>query len=65
MVNNVTAENTQTRITPYLSGILYYAGPANVTVQNTNVLVYGSLLDSKSSIEVHSNKYWTPNDDNV
>ena len=65
LITNVTAENTQTRITPFLSGILYYAGPANVTVQNTNVLIYGSLLDSKSSIEIHSNKNWIPIDDEV
>ena len=65
VINNVTAVNSQTRIAQLLSGILYYSGPANVTVQNTNVLIYGSLINDKSQIEIQLNSEWLPNDGNI
>ena len=65
VINNVTAVNSQTRIVQLLSGILYYSGPANVTVQNTNVLIYGSLSNDKSQIEIQLNNEWLPNDGNI
>ena len=64
-VTNVTAVNSQTRIAQYMSGILYYSGPANVTVQNTNVLIYGSLSNDKSQIEIQLNSACLPNDGNT
>ena len=65
VINNVTAVNSQTRIAQLLSGILYYSGPANVTVQNTNVLIYGSLINDKSQIEIQLNNACLPNDGNI
>ena len=64
-ITNVTAVNSQTRIAKYMSGILYYSGPANVTVQNTNVLIYGSLSNDKSQIEIQLNRACLPNDGNI
>ena len=54
-MSNVIAENSQSRVAEFKRGILYYAGPANVTVQNINVLIYGSLSDGRSPIEIQSN----------
>ena len=62
---NVTAENSQSRVAEFKRGILYYAGPANVTVQNINVLIYGSLSDGRSPIEIQSNSGWSPNDNQL
>ena len=62
MISNVTAENSQSRVAEFKTGILYYSGPANVTVQNTNMLIYGSLSDGWSLIEIQSNSAWSPDD---
>ena len=64
-MSNVTAKNSQSRVAEFKAGILYYAGPANVTVQNTNVLIYGSLSDGRSPIEIQSNSKWSPNDNQL
>ena len=64
-MSNVTAENSQSRVAEFKRGILYYAGPANVTVQNINVLIYGSLSDGRSPIEIQSNSGWSPNDNQL
>ena len=61
-LNNITALNSKSRITIFKSGLLYYAGPANVTIQNTSVNVYGSLTDGRSPIEIQPNTAWSPND---
>ena len=60
--NNVTAENSQPRITVSKSGLLYYAGPANATIKNTNILIYGSLSNGRSPIELQSSAAWFPTD---
>ena len=65
VITNVTAVNSQTRIAQFMSGILYYAGPANVTVQNTNVLIYGSLSNDKSQIDIEINSACMPSDGNI
>ena len=62
LISNVTAENSQSRVAEFKTGILYYSGPANVTVQNTNMLIYGSLSDGWSLIEIQSNSAWSPDD---
>ena len=62
-LNNITALNSQSRITFFKSGLLYYAGPANVTIQNSSVNIYGSLSDGRSPIEIQSNTAWSPTDD--
>ena len=64
-LDNVIAVNSRTRAAQYMSGILYYSGPANVTVQNTSVLIYGTLSESRSPIEIQSNSKWSPNDNQL
>ena len=51
-MTNVTAENSKERIAPYESGLLYYSGPGNVTVQNTNIIIYGTLSNDEPQLEV-------------
>ena len=64
-LNNITALNSQSRITIFKSGLLYYAGPANVTIQNSNVIIYGSLSDGRSPIEIQSNSLCSPDDNQL
>ena len=61
-LNNITAINSQSRIADFRSGVLYYSGPANVTVQNSNILIYGALSFDKSELEIQLNENWLPND---
>jgi len=51
-MNNVTAENSQARISAMTYGVLSYIGPANVTVENTNVFTYGTMSNDQAEISV-------------
>ena len=64
-MNNVTAINSQTRIVQLMNGLLFYSGPANVTIQNSNILLYGSLASDRSLIEIQLDNECLPNDENI
>ena len=61
-LSNITAESSQTRIVNDGSGLLNYAGPANVTVQNTKIGIYASLSDQESQIEIVLSPTCLPDD---
>ena len=64
-MNNVIAINSQTRIVQLMNGLLFYSGPANVTIQNSNILLYGSLASDRSLIEIQLDNECLPNDENI
>ena len=64
-LNNVTAINSQTRIVQLMNGLLFYSGPANVTIQNSNILLYGSLASDRSLVEIQLDNECLPDDGNT
>ena len=62
-ITNITAINSQTRVADFKRGILYYSGPANVTIQDSNILIYGSLVDETYVTEIQLDNEWLPNDE--
>ena len=51
-LNNITTINSQSRIADFRSGVLYYSGPANINVKNSNILIYVALSFDKSELEI-------------
>ena len=64
-MNKVTAINSQTIIVQLMNGLLFYSDPANVTILNSNILLYGSLASDRSLIEIQLDNECLPNDENI
>jgi hypothetical protein len=61
--SNITAVNSQSSIITNLYGILFYSGPANVTVDDANIQIYGTQSFGQSQLEFLITPDWVPDDD--
>jgi hypothetical protein len=65
LLTNVSIYNSQSRIAPFRSALIVNAGPANVTLHNVRVLIFGSLFEDQGQIEWVQSEDCTPTDDHM
>ena len=62
IIKNLTAVDSSERVASYLQGVLMHSGAENITVSNSVIKIWSSLVNDKAQIEIHLTSDWNPQD---